>query len=745
MFGIEHRKTNTQAPGDTPFIDEKLAKSDPEAERDRRHSILMECLTDERDRQQEERLQASIDEDFYDHLQWRQDEAIMLIDRGQAPLVFNEARQTIDWLSGMEKRMRKDYKILPREKNDEQGAEIKTQVVKYTDEVNLTQWHRSRAFKQAALSGLGWLEEGVNVDPEAEIIFSGSEDWRNVYRDSRCRNFALEDARYLFRRKVTDLDYALALLPKAKEHLRAIASTDDTSLDEEDTWYLGEKLTGASDISATDGLPGGWRDRRGYLGNDYTDKGRRTSVELLECWYRVPETVKVFDSGPLAGKVFNPAENAHMQLQQDGHKMYEAVKMRMRVMVATKDQPLWDGPSPFRHGRFLLVPMWGYRRYRDGMAYGVMRGMRDLQEDVNKRASKALWLLSSNRVVAEENAVADVEEARQEAARADGWISVRAGKSLKFEKPTAEIAGNLEMMDRNVQFMRDVGGVTSANLGRGANQQSGIAIERQQDQGSLTSSELFDNKLLATKIAGQLRVSHIEQFMTREKAIRIMGDGKPIEWLEVNKVNPDTGEVVNDLTAQQADFTVSEQDYRESYARAALEQMMELLGQIATYAPQVVMSVLDLVVDSAEIKNKDEWVSRIRKLNGQRDPTKQVTEEEQQKAFADAQKQALTDQMAMKQMHLQLKKLEGEIGKMDSDAILKRVQGMMSALQAAQQVAITPAIAPVADEIMRGAGFEDQKGQDPNIQTVQPAQQIPAQAAPQPPTMQQPTIQPMEQ
>jgi hypothetical protein len=389
--------------------------------------------------------------------------------------------------------------------------------------------------------------------------------------------------------------------------------------------------------------------------------------------------------------------------------------------------------------------MWGYRRYRDGMAYGVMRGMRDLQEDVNKRASKALWLLSSNRVVAEENAVADVEEARQEAARADGWISVRAGKSLKFEKPTAEIAGNLEMMDRNVQFMRDVGGVTSANLGRGANQQSGIAIERQQDQGSLTSSELFDNKLLATKIAGQLRVSHIEQFMTREKAIRIMGDGKPIEWLEVNKVNPDTGEVVNDLTAQQADFTVSEQDYRESYARAALEQMMELLGQIATYAPQVVMSVLDLVVDSAEIKNKDEWVSRIRKLNGQRDPTKQVTEEEQQKAFADAQKQALTDQMAMKQMHLQLKKLEGEIGKMDSDAILKRVQGMMSALQAAQQVAITPAIAPVADEIMRGAGFEDQKGQDPNIQTVQPAQQIPAQAAPQPPTMQQPTIQPMEQ
>ena len=564
------------------------------------------------------------------------------------------------------------------------------------------------------MSGLSWLEEGVNTDPGAEIIFSSSEDWRNVYRDSRCRNFALEDARYLFRRKVTDLDYALALLPKAADHLRVIASTDET-VDDDDIWYLGERLTGASDILNEDGLPSNWRDRRAYLGGGYTDKGRRTSVELLECWYRVPQTVQVFDAGPLQGKVFNPAEMGHQQLQRDGHRMYATVKMQMRVMVATKDQPLWDNPSPFKHNRFLLVPLWGYRRYRDGMAYGVMRGMRDLQEDVNKRASKALWLLSSNRVVAEENAVADVEEARVEAARADGWISVKPGKKLEFVKPMAEIQGNLEMMDRNVSSIRNMGGVTDENLGRGPASQSGIAIERKQDQGSLTTGELFDNRLLATKIAGQLRLSHIEQFMTQAKAIRIVGEGRPMEWLEINTVNPDTGEVVNDLTAQEADFIVSEQDYRESYARAALEQMMELLGNIATYAPQVVMAVLDLVVDSAEIKNKDEWITRIRKLNGQRDPTKAITAEEQAKAFADAQKQALMDKMAMRELELNLDKLAKEVGKLDADAIAQRVQGMMTALQAAQVIAVAPAIAPVADEISRGAGFKDQQGEDPNL------------------------------
>ena len=726
MFERAQLATNKPSSGsDTPFLDAALQKEDPRGEQMRRHGILMESLRDESSRQQEERYQAAIDEDFYDHRQWPIEDAAVLLSRGQAPLVFNEARQTINWLSGMEKRLRKDYKILPREKGDEQGAEVKTQVVKYTDDINLTQWHRSKVFKQAVISGLGWLEEGINTDPEAEIIYSGSEDWRNVFRDSRCRNFAMEEARYLFRRKVTDLDFAIALLPKSKEYLKSASSTEETVRDD-DIWYLGQRLTGASDIFDHDGLPRRHNERSAFItsaGN--SDQGRRSAVELLECWYRVPETVQVFDAGPLAGKVFNQAELGHQQLQRDGHRMYSTVKMRMRVMVATKDQPLWDGPSPFKHGRFLLVPMWGYRRYSDGMAYGEMRGMRDLQMDTNKRASKAQHLLSSNRVVADKNAVDDGEEARAEAARADAWITVNPGKSLRFEKPTAEISGNLEMMDRNIAAIRNVGGVTDENLGRGPGSQSGIAIERKQDQGSLTTSELFDNRLLATKIAGQLRLSHIEQFWTQAKAIRIMGEGQPLEWLEVNTKNPDTGEIVNDLTAREADFIVAEQDYRESYARAALEQMMELMGQIATYAPQVVMNVLDLVVESAEIKNKDEWISRIRKINGQRDPTKEVTPEEQQQQFAEAQKQTLMDKMAMDEMSLKLKKLEGEVGKLDADTIVQRVQSMMTALQAAQQVAIAPNVAPVADEIMRGAGFKDQGGEDPDlpVQAAQPGPQ----------------------
>ena len=107
--------------------------------------------------------------------------------------------------------------LLPRERDDEAMAEVKTKLIKYTDDVNMTQWHRSRAFRQAVTAGLSWLEEGANRDPESELIYSGWEDWRNVYRDSHSRNIDYNvDARYLFRRRVVDLDYAVALLPGSR-------------------------------------------------------------------------------------------------------------------------------------------------------------------------------------------------------------------------------------------------------------------------------------------------------------------------------------------------------------------------------------------------------------------------------------------------------------------------------------------------------------------------------------------------
>lgn len=686
-----------------------------------RHQRLMQLMDYESRRQAGERQQMSIDEDYQDHMHWRAEDAQVLMERGQAPLVYNQGRQSLEWIAGTEKRMRKDYKVLPREQNDEAMAEVKTKLIKYTDDVNLTVWHRSRAFKQAAVAGLGWIEENLNPDPEQEIIYSGTEDWRNVLRDSHSRNVDYNtDARYIFRRRVLDLDYACALLPKSRKHLIAMAgqNLDET---EEDVWYLGERLTNSTETE--------WGKDFGMEHSTFAGvresfrlNAPRQSVELIEVAYKVPETVKVFADGEFAGQVVNASVDPRHKEMVDKANVYETVKMRMRLMLATRAAPCLDLASPFLHQRFTLVPVWGYRRARDGSPYGVWRGMRDIQDDLNKRHSKAQWALANNRIILDEGAVDDIEDVRREAALPNGIIVKRHGKELIFDKNQTDLASNLMMADRNSQMLRDVGGVTNENLGRDTNASSGRAILAKQDQGSLTTSELFDNLLLAIKQAGRLRLSHIEQFYTAEKVIRITGESRPIEWLEINKFDPATGRILNDVTAREADFVVDTQDYRSSMAQAAMEQIFDLLGKIATFAPHVVMNVLDLVVQSADIKDKDEWVARIRKMNGQRDPSKPMTPEEEQAQLAAAQAQQKQQQVADETAETVLAKLRKEVDKLDAeaklklaDSIHKNVSTMSTAAETAERItqAINPGLAEAADEIATAAGLADQGGVPP--------------------------------
>jgi len=133
------------------------------------HDKLTSWYDAEWNRQASNRFQQALDEDFYDGMQWTQEDAQALIERGQAPLVFNEVKPTIDWIIGTERRTRVDYKILPREKDDEALAEIKTKLMKYVSDANKLPWHRSMAFADAIKGGVGWLEVGIRSDGDAEL------------------------------------------------------------------------------------------------------------------------------------------------------------------------------------------------------------------------------------------------------------------------------------------------------------------------------------------------------------------------------------------------------------------------------------------------------------------------------------------------------------------------------------------------------------------------------------------------
>ena len=132
-------------------------------------------------------------------------------------------------------------------------------------------------------------------------------------------------------------------------------------------------------------------------------------------------------------------------------------------------------------------------------------------------------------------------------------------------------------------------------------------------------------------------------------------------------------------------------------------------------------------------------MARIRKLNGQRDPSKPPTPEEtaaEQTAAAKAEKmEAIQMALAEAQVLLtgaQADKAGAEAIRIDTEKTLKKVETMYSAMQAAQIVATVPGVVPVADEIAKSAGFKDEHpGSMPVPAAVAPVAPDPAMAAPQ--------------
>src|SRR3546814_6878251 len=73
----------------------------------------------EMSRQAANRFQMALDEDYYDSLQIAVDDAQEMLRRGQAPVVWNEVKPTIDWLLGTERRVRTDFKVRSEEHTSE--------------------------------------------------------------------------------------------------------------------------------------------------------------------------------------------------------------------------------------------------------------------------------------------------------------------------------------------------------------------------------------------------------------------------------------------------------------------------------------------------------------------------------------------------------------------------------------------------------------------------------------------------
>lgn len=659
-----------------------------------------------RDLSADNRRQQYIDADYKDGAQWRPEDASILIDRGQMPLTFPLIKQMRDWITGTERRTRIDWNVLPREEDDVEAAPVKKSLLKYISDVNGVGFERSRQFDDCVDVGVGWIEEAYSRDSAEEPITVRHADWKTIWWDPYSRSSTLRDCRFLHRAKFVDLDYAIAMFPEQANALRAKALQvldPDTELLDLDATVPMMFFGTNHETSSVSGSAGSYVLRSTMAGRARS----RQRVLLIETWYKQPTAVKLIDGDPeMDGLRYDPA-NDQMKSAVDAGvvSLVDSVTEQMSLCIWTPGLLLKAQVSPYRHNRYPFTPCWGYRRHRDGQPYGAIRLVRDSQDEYNKRRSKALFLLSTNRVLYEAGAFdEDDEEAMlEELARPDARVRLKDGA---LQNKRIQIDGNGQLAAAEIELMREAkdniyetSGVTRENTGQDSNAVSGKAILAKQQQGAVTTAELFDNYRQSIQESGQKTLSLCEQFMTQPKVFRIVGPNGALQWQRINQVSLDdqmNPVFENDITRSHADFIVDEMDYRETVRMAMADQLFEMLGKLG---PDIALQLLDAAVELTDLPQKALLARRIRQINGQPEPG---TEDSPDMVAAREQKTA--DQQAEAELSREerIAKIRLDLAnamRSEADAGSKNVSTKKAALDVAAGLSLAPGLAGAADSL----------------------------------------------
>jgi hypothetical protein len=666
-------------------------KMDPASVQER-HETRKSWFISEASRQATNRALMAKCEDYYDGNQWSYEHAAELRARGQNPIIYNEIKPTIDWLIGTERRARVDFIVIAEDEGEEaeEDARLKTKLMKYLDQCNRASFERSYAAEDAFKAGIGWIEVGLRGDKSGPPVYQGAESWRNILYDSQATKRDLSDGRYLFRIKVVDLDVAIAMFPDKEKDLEECAQVGDDA-DIMRDWMGSGLITGLDAFSKLK------TDELDFMTPNPVDLfNTRKRVLLLECWSREPFHNE--EPGPFG--------------------IADPVSWKMMCSIMTEKHTLIESWSPFKHDLFPFIPVWAYRDKRTGLPYSPIKQLMGPQDGLNQRKSRSLYEASSNQLMIEKGAmdeeVMDLIEIRAElddpngiAVFADGALS---GNKVQERTDQSKANFHLQLAQQDIMAIRQMSGVTGENRGLDTNSISGKAVLAKQDQGSLLTMELFDNLLFARQIEGELVLSLSEQFITAPMTVITPTDTSKYEYARVNEPQPD-GTYLNDITKRKAAFVVGEQAWKQSYAESAFENLMLVMSQLASAAPQVVINLLDVIFEMhPNLPKKEAILKRIRAVNGQTDESGKITPEQQAQMQQQQAMQQAQFEAQMAQLKADIRKAEASGEKLEADAMAKRLESLYMAAQGAQVLAMAPQITPIADELLKSAGFQDMGG-----------------------------------
>ncbi|MDI1265602.1 MAG: hypothetical protein PS018_20335 [bacterium] len=177
---------------------------------------------------------------------------------------------------------------------------------------------------------------------------------------------------------------------------------------------------------------------------------------------------------------------------------------------------------------------------QDGDRYSFVRTFKGPQDALNQGKSKTLALANARRVISEKGAVDDVEIARREVARHDGYVEINPGKNFKIDDSNPDIAIFTSFTD---DAKNEMDGFANSNIaamtGVGLGNLSGKAIEllRQPGMAELGPFVLAHR---AWKLNVYRKIwNAVQRHWTAERWIRVNTNEKLAQFIQLNGVDLD--------------------------------------------------------------------------------------------------------------------------------------------------------------------------------------------------------------
>ena len=442
------------------------------------------------------RILSERDRDYVDNIQLTQEEITTLEKRGQAPSIDNRIKTKVDYLVGFEKQQRIMPKALPRTPKHETDADGATQGLRYVSETEDYQMKRSAVWRNLLVEGSGgirvWVTPSKYSQPMDQQSMMGSTAMTQQEMDIKIDYVAWD---------------------------RMFADPHSSALDFSDGTYKGIVI---------------WMDYDAAF-DKYSDNP--DAEEILDA---------TMDSAPSDTYDDKPKFNLWADRKRKRVRICQIWVKRgeeWHFAEYTKGGILKAGPSPYKTDKGEsddeLIFQAAYRN-RDNDTYGLVREMIPLQDEINKRRSKSLHLLSVSQTVYEDGAVEDIEVFRRESVKPDGTMKVNPGaladKRIQFNTRTDLAEGHFKLLQEAKNSI-DLKGPNATEMGDktgGSNAASGKAIIASQQGGMTQIGDLMDGLRHMDRQVYRKIWNRIRQYWTAEKWIRVTDDERNIKWLGMN-------------------------------------------------------------------------------------------------------------------------------------------------------------------------------------------------------------------